>query len=201
MKRTLLKAFLLLSALGLFVQLNAQTGNVLDVNINNEDLEVEVASMKTWSRNSFTHYGVAAIKTYDDFDKEMIMYSVTMTQIGYTDLKGVAFGVGLKGVHSNFDLSGSTQSVSALGVRMKVLYTFPLKIKTIIAGTYNYAPKSLSFSKDLERYTEYRLTLNAEPIDGAWVYAGIRGIEFQFENIDETYTFNKTAFAGIEIYF
>lgn len=184
-----------------FSHLFSQETNILDVNINNEDLEVEAASLKSWSKNSYTHYSIGALKTYDEQDKGMTAYHASMTQIGYTDLKGISFGVGLKAIQANFIINDEDYSATALGVRLKGVYTFPLKVKTVLTGTYNYAPRSLSFSKDLESYTEYRATIKAEPIDGAWVYLGFRNIEFNFQSVDEKYKFNESAFFGMEIFF
>ncbi len=194
--------------LGLVSELAARnTGSVVEININEEDLEVDYASVTNWSRNSQTYFGAGFFNAYDDNGIKNTLYNVTLTQVGYTDIKGVAFGIGVRSVFGilneelNIDGDGKEKEVAALGMRLKLLYTFPLRVKTMLVGTYNYAPKSLSFSKDLERYSEYRLELNVEPIDGGWVYAGLRGIDFKFETHDEAYTLNKTAYAGIKIFF
>lgn len=196
--------------LGLVSELAARnTGSVVEININEEDLEVDYASITNWSRNSQTYFGAGFFNAYDEDGIQNTLYNVTMTQVGYTDLKGVAFGIGVRGVFGllngelDIDQDGkeSEKEIAALGMRVKLLYTFPLRVKTMLVGTYNYAPKSLSFSEDLERYSEYRVELNIEPIDGGWVYAGMRGIDFKFEHLDDTYTLNKTAYAGIKIFF
>jgi len=193
---------------GIFSELSArEAGSVAEININEEDLEVDYAAVKNWSRNSQTFFGAGFLNAYDDDGIKNTLYNVTLTQVGYTDIKGVAFGIGVRSVFGllneelNIDGDGKEKEVLALGMRVKLLYTFPLRVKTILSGTYNYAPKSLSFSPDLERYSEYRVELNIEPIDGGWVYAGMRGIDFKFETHDDAYTLNKTAYAGIKIYF
>lgn len=183
------------------------TGNILEVNINKDDLEVDMASVKSWSRNSQTFYGFGALSCYDKDDIHNTLYNVTLTQVGYTDIKGVGFGIGLRGV---FGLLNSAvnpygedkeKEVGALGLRMKLTYTFPVRVKTILGGTYNYAPKSLAFTQDLESYAESRVELSAEPIDGGWVYLGYRSIAFAFENVSETYELNTKAYGGIKIFF
>ena len=182
-------------------------GSVVEININEEDLEVDYASVTNWSRNSQTFFGAGFLNAYDEDGIQNTLYNVTLTQVGYTDIKGIAFGIGVRGVFGlineevNIDGDGKEKEVAALGMRVKLLYTFPLRVKTMLAGTYNYAPKSLSFSPDLERYSEYRVELNVEPIDGGWIYCGLRGIDFKFEHLDDAYTLNQTAYAGIKIFF
>jgi len=184
-----------------------EAGSVVEININEEDLEVDYASVTNWSRNSQTYFGAGFFNAYDEDGVQNTLYNVTLTQVGYTDIKGVAFGIGVRGVFGlineevNIDGDGKEKEIAALGMRLKLLYTFPLRVKTMLVGTYNYAPKSLSFSEDLERYSEYRVELNVEPIDGGWVYCGLRGIDFKFEHLDDAYTLNKTAYAGIKIFF
>lgn len=203
--RTLLGFFLILGLAGDLAARNA--GSVVEININEEDLEVDYASVTNWSRNSQTYFGAGFLNAYDDDGIQNTLYNVTLTQVGYTDIKGVAFGIGVRGVFGllneevNIDGNEKEKEVAALGMRLKLLYTFPLRVKTMLVGTYNYAPKSLSFSEDLERYSEYRVELNIEPIDGGWIYGGLRGIDFKFEHLDDTYTLNKTAYAGIKIFF
>jgi hypothetical protein len=201
--------------IGLAVNGFARKGNsVVELNINNDDLELHFATLKKWSRNSQTYFGIGVLSGYDDYDydgddkHEHKLYDATLTQIGYTDIKGISFGVGFKAVYANLDdlPTDKDLDVSAVGLRLKLLYTLPLRVKTIVAGTYNFAPKSLCFSSDLSRYNEYRLEINAEPIDGAWVYAGFREIEFTFEDLavvdgEDTYTFNKAGYFGVKIYY
>jgi len=189
------------------------TGSILEVNINNDDLEVDYSSVQSWSRNSQTFYGFGALNAYDNDGIQNTLYNVTLTQVGYTDIKGVGFGIGLRGVFTllNKDVDpymdqhpdgkGSEKEVGALGLRMKLTYTFPVRVKTILAGTYNYAPRSLSFTQDLESFTESRVELSAEPIDGGWVYLGYRAIDFSFEDGGGTYALNHKAYGGIKIYF
>jgi hypothetical protein len=210
MNRTIRTVLVFFLTLGLVSELAARnTGSVVEININEEDLEVDYASVTNWSRNSQTYFGAGFFNAYDSDGIRNTLYNVTLTQVGYTDLKGVAFGIGVRSVfgllNKELNIDGNEKEkekeIAALGMRIKLLYTFPLRVKTMLVGTYNFAPKSLSFSPDLERYSEYRVELNIEPIDGGWVYGGVRGIDFKFENRDETYTLNKTAYAGIKIFF
>jgi hypothetical protein len=203
--QALVSLFLLLA---FTAQLHAKNGgNVMEININDEDLEIDFASITEWSRNSQTYFGAGAFNAYDADGVKNTLYNVTLTQVGYTDIKGVSFGIGLRGVlgllNKDLNIGGNNKEkeVAALGMRLKLLYTFPVRVKTVLAGTYNYAPKSLVFSEDLENYSEYRIELSAEPIDGGWVFAGFRKIDFTFENLDESYTLNQTTYAGIKIYF
>ena len=208
MNRTIKGLLGLFLILGLTGEVAArEAGSVVEININEEDLEVDYASVTNWSRNSQTYFGAGFFNAYDEDGVQNTLYNVTLTQVGYTDIKGVAFGIGVRGVFGlineevNIDGDGKEKEIAALGMRLKLLYTFPLRVKTMLVGTYNYAPKSLSFSEDLERYSEYRVELNVEPIDGGWVYCGLRGIDFKFEHLDDAYTLNKTAYAGIKIFF
>jgi len=191
---------------------SANHGNVLEININNDDLEVELAKMKAWSRNSQTFFGAGFLKSYDEDDVENLLYYATLTQVGYTDIRGFSFGIGFRGIYSELDekanpIKDEKKNTSALAARAKLLYTLPLRVKTIISATYNYAPKSLCFSNDLTAYREYRLEINAEPIDGGWLYAGLRDIEFEFDDDkvpatrDNTYTLNHAGYVGFKLYF
>lgn len=197
---------MMLCALGLVTQLSARGNNLIDVNINNEDLEMEYTSINEWSRNSQTYFSAGVLNAYDADDIHHVLYTVTMTQVGLTDLRGVGFGIGFRGVFTVLDEAvdpygqNDAREVGALGVRAKVMYTFPIRVKTILSGTVNYGPRSLSVNREMEQYREYRIDVNAEPIDGGWVYAGFRTIEFKFDN-GEVYDLNSKLYVGMKIYF
>ena len=53
--------------------------NILEININNDDLEMEYARVKAFSRNSQTFIGAGFLKSYDDDDIENIIYYATLT--------------------------------------------------------------------------------------------------------------------------
>jgi len=85
-------------------------------------------------------------------------------------------------------------------VQIRVAYTLPLIIKTTFSGQGGYAPKSLSFG-DLEQYTELRLQVDAEVIDGGLFYLGYRMIDMEFENNGGSYEFNNAPYLGIKFVF
>ena len=95
-------AFIMLFVLSLSLEAR-NNGNVLEININSDDLEIELAKMKAWSRNSQTFLGVGFLKAYDDDDIENTMYYATLTQVGYTDLRGFSFGIGFRGIYGQLD--------------------------------------------------------------------------------------------------
>ncbi len=206
MNRLIKRTFFLLLILGMTAQLQARGNNLIDVNINNEDLEVEYTNINAWSRNSQTLFSAGMLNAYDKDDIRHMLYTVTLMQEGLTDLRGVSFGIGFRGVFSMLDEKvdpygkNDSHEVGALGVRAKFMYTFPLRVKTILGLTANYGPRSLSINTEMEQYREYRLELSAEPIDGGWIYAGYRGIEFKFDN-DEVYEMNQKLYVGMKIYF
>ena len=178
----------------------AQTVNALDVNINEDDLELSVSQLKNFSRNSRVYYSVGYLSAYDENSEQQGLFSAEMMMIGLTEIKGFSAGVGLKGFATRINRSNQDRDATGGAVQIRVAYTLPLIIKTTFSGQGGYAPKSLSFG-DLEQYTELRLQVDAEVIDGGLFYLGYRMIDMEFENNGGSYEFNNAPYLGIKFVF
>ena len=190
MIRTLFLTLFLLAGL-----LRADQGLILDMNLNDEDLEAEVSKQHNWSRNSRTFFGGGFLNGTDEYGKQHTMVHAAATHMGLTEIRGFMVGLGAKAIHATLE----NEDVSAFALRGKLFYTLPVKINTILAFTYNYAPKPLSFS-ELTRYSEARLELNFEIIEGGMVYGGWRTIDMEL-NGNRDYNFNDAMYLGVKLMF
>ena len=180
--------------------LGAQTANTIDLNVNTEDLEVSLSQLQNFSSNPRFYYSADYLKAYDEEDREQSMISGQMMIIGLTEIRGFTAGLGLKGLVTRIDTEGDDLDAAAVAVRLRLAYTLPLVVKTTVAVSGGYAPKSLCFS-DLEGYTEMRGQVEAEVIEGGLVYGGLRKLDMKFKDIDDTYTFNSAPYVGIKFLF
>jgi len=175
---------------------------MIDINVNSDDLEVQFNGTKKWSRDSKTIFRGGFLKSYDDRrDESDVIANGGVVHYGYTDVKGLEFGIGLNGVTGTIENGRKDRDVLALGLRMQLSYVLPFKLKTVVSGIVNYAPRALCFADKMEKYQDYRLELAAEVINGGWLYAGIRDVAFGYEDLKDDYTFNDNAYVGFRFHF
>ena len=193
---------LIVVMLGCMSSVNA--GNqVVELNLNENDLELSLARVQSWSKHAQTFFGMgflSSIQTINGEKKKVTMADATMTHVGNTEVKGLGIGLGFKAIYSDLNMFIPKQTAEALAVRFKLLYTLPIVVKSIVSATINYAPGSLSFSSGLERYSDNRFEINFQPIPAGWFYIGYRKVSFGIENSGEL-VLNESGYLGYKIYF
>ncbi|MGE4294873.1 MAG: hypothetical protein AB7E49_04140 [Campylobacterales bacterium] len=173
--------------------------NLVSLNLNNTDLEVEYEKNQPAGASSRLYYGVGALNAEDEFEKTNVMLSGYVSIMGLTPVPGLAASIGFKGVTAAVDVGGEDLTVMALPVRIGVLYTLPLVVRSHVAGFVAYAPKSLALS-DCESYTETRLEAIVEPMEGGMIVLGWRNMQFKPDG-GGTYEFNRSGYLGVKMLF
>jgi hypothetical protein len=176
--------------------------SLLNINLNESDIEFTVDGDEKYSNNSKIYRSIGYIKADNKNDNSKGMAEAEMMVIGLTALPGISIGMGIKAIATKVDGDKDIddKNAAALAIKLKVIYTLPLMVKSYLTGSYAYAPNSLSFT-DLDNYYESKVEVNFEVIDGGLVYVGARNIELEFEDIDEKYTYNNSEYFGVKFIF
>jgi hypothetical protein len=170
----------------------------LAVNINDNDVELNYYSESEYSEYSKIKKGYGGLKAVDEFGDSNTYVHASFSNTGLTDLSGIIFGIG-------FDVSasyiGKSEKVyTAIGLMVKAGYIFPLSTLTTLIGSISYAPQTLCISEDLENFSDFRIDLEVEVIDGGAVFVGYRDISYNLVNAPD-YTFNQAPYAGFKLQF
>ena len=173
--------------------------NLVSLNLNSTDLEAGFERNQPAGGTSRLYYGVEALNAEDEFEDTNVMISGHISVLGLTPVPGLAATIGFKGLVAPIKVGGKDYTLSALPVKVGVLYTLPLVIRSHISAHLAYAPKSLALS-DCERYTETRFEAIMEPMEGGMLVLGWRKLEFKPDS-GGTYEFNKSAYVGIRMMF
>ncbi len=201
-KNSLNRWVLVLVTLLSIQHLEANKGQVVELNLNDDDLELNIARVKSWSRNSQTYFGAGFLSSYHkESEKKLSMADLTMTHVGITEIPGIGFGLGFKYIYSDLDAIIKKREANALAIRLKMMYTLPIVVRSVVGLTVNYAPSSLVFSDNLDRFREYRLELNFEPIEGGWIYFGYRHVGFDFDDRKDEVELSDSTYIGMKLYF
>lgn len=168
------------------------------LNINDDDLEVAMFLESDISRNSKIVYELSGLSAVDEFDNKYSTALVGIENIGLTDLKGIIFGLGFN-AHTLYN-DDTEDTFSALALRARVGYVLPVMIKTTISGVVNYAPESLCFSGDIEKYTNTKVEAEVDVIDGGRVVVGYRNIVYGLDGGDD-YKYNSAVYGGFKLVF
>lgn len=172
--------------------------NMVSLNINSSDIEIGYEKSKQISKSSRLYFGGEYLDAEDEFDKSQTQFSGHIKVIGNTPLRGLAAGIGFRGVIADID-SKSSYTPIAIPVQAGVIYTLPLALKSHVSGFYSYAPSSLCLS-DSEEFKELRIEAAIEPIEGGMVAVGYRKINYELEKGAE-YELNKSVYVGFRLYF
>ncbi|MCV6608567.1 MAG: YfaZ family protein [Campylobacterales bacterium] len=187
---------------GLFVVASLLQGeSLLNINLNEKDIEFSLDSDERYSNNTKIYKSFGFLKGEDENEEMRTMVEGQMMVMGLTAIPGLSVGMGLKGMATRItDVGNDDLNAGAAALKVKVIYTLPLLVKSYITGSYAYAPESLSFS-DLKNYNETRVEADFEIIDGGMIYGGVRQVDLDFKDIKETYTLNNNAYVGLKFVF
>lgn len=196
-----MKKFLLFLA----AMLLASAQNVVDINLNDSDIEAGYEHIKKFSRNTKIYTSAHFLRgesTYNkDWKKKNWLTDLQMSVMGLTAIPGLSVGIGAKGIFSRID-GGRSKDWDTLGFGIKgdVLYALPISVKTYIHALYVYGPNSLAFM-DLKSFSDFRIQLDVEIIDGGMIYGGFRDIELKMKRYKGSFELNKAFFVGVKFVF
>lgn len=171
------------------------------LNLNDKDIEGGYELNTQIGSQSKLFYGFEGLRAEDEFDEMQVAASAQALVIGATPLEGLSFALGFRATLAQIDLADD-MTVFALPIKAGAIYAFPLSLQSHIGAFYSIAPKSLCFS-DCDKYTEIRVELGIEPMEGGMIFAGWRKIEItpEHEKSRDKYEFNKAPYIGLRITF
>jgi len=186
----------------LVVAVFAFSQNVVDINLNNTDVEAGYEHIKRFSKNTKIYSSIHYLSGEDKWDKKNWLLDARTTVVGLTDIPGFSVGIGGKAIFTRVEHRNSNDwDFLGLGIQADILYTLPVRVKTLFHFLYVYGPESLAFL-DLHNFYEMRLQFDVEIIDGAMIYAGYRDIEMKAKkHTKEYYEFNKDVYVGVKFVF
>lgn len=191
----ILKSFLLascLSAGSLLANDNAQ------ININNETLEVSaniyLNSRADVSNKSNYYINAGILKTDNSDGDDQYLATVGLKILNpLVDAKGLSFGLGIKGVYTDF--GADTAYTFPLGLFAK----FELNEVIYFDAEASYAPTVLS-SSQIDSYKDFKFRANYKVLEDGYVFAGTRYIKVDTANYGDV-GYDTTMFVGYELRF
>lgn len=129
-------------------------------------------------------------------DPDPLMEASFLVMRPVSGVKGLKFGLGIKGETTTIDGRGYT----ALPLGMEAELKLPLNssVPFYIGGAFYYAPSALCF-RDGDGYMETRIHVDAEPIESARIEVGYRTIDTDLKNRNVTY--NEAWYFGLRLDF
>ncbi|MBC8238701.1 MAG: hypothetical protein H8E76_10780 [Helicobacteraceae bacterium] len=176
--------------------------NSVEINVNNKDLEVGASIDMSQLNDSIEPDTVFIGGKFLSGD---VSNSDHTSSANMDDYYEVSFLM-KRHVNSNLELGlgmklNGTKNFSSIPLGAEARYALDTELPMYIGGAIYYAPSVLAMS-DAKNFMEYRITLDVEVIENAFVTLGYRSIDTNYDKpVAQDITYNSSVFAGFKFKF
>lgn len=171
----------------------------LAINLNDRDeVELTFIGESKYSENTTIKNETGVLSALDELDNKNIYAHTGFSNTGLTDIPGIVFGLGIDLAGSYIDKS--QDSYAAVALKLKLGYVLPFRILTTVSGAVSYAPKTLCLSNNINNFSDTRIEIDFDVIDGGTIFVGTRDIKYGIPD-NGTFTLNKSGYGGFKIHF
>jgi hypothetical protein len=186
---------------------------ITDLNVNNKDLSIgikyDLSEVNKTFKKNMSYVGIRYLNIDDeDTGKSGLVEANFIVKDFVNTIPGLKIGVGIKLVHTSYEVAGSDNTFLAVPFGIEAEYFLPtiltggMPISLTGAGYYSPSPLSLM---DANVYSELTGKINMRVLEHADIYVGYRNITTEYDNLginsDNKINYNESMFVGVSFGF